>query len=200
MAELKRDFSGAYRKVSAGLNLGRAAHKQASTWVATMVRILKQSAADMKKAGQGRKTGQLARSVGMKVTENSGAYEVLLGTGQHVGLPATRYAKIQDEGGTIRMKDKMLTIPAPGVKGRISNYPGGFFMKTRKGNLVYFAPPSAKSGRIRTLKPLFWLRRQVTLLETAWFSGPISRQVASLRLAMQPAELFRKAMEMAGSR
>ena len=200
MAEMKRDFSGAYRKVSAGLNLGRAAHRQSSKWAANMVRILKQSAADMKKAGRGRKTGQLARSVGMRVGEHGGSYQVFLGTGLHVGLPATRYARIQDEGGTIRMKDKMLTIPAPGVKGRISNYPGGFFMKTAKGNLVYFAPPSAKSGRIRTLKPLFLLRRQVTLPETAWFSGPVERQVGTLRLAMQPAELFRVAMKMAGSR
>lgn len=200
MAEFKRDFTGAKFKVAAGLNLGRAAHRQASRWAANMVRILKASAADMKASGPGRKTGQLARSVGMRVGGDVDRYQVVLGTGLYVGQPSTRYATIQDEGGTIHMKDKWLTIPFPGVKGRAANYPGAFAMKTAKGNVVIFQDTHTKGGRIRTLKPLFLLRRQVTLPETAWFSGPIHRQSDLLRLAMQQGELFRVAMQMAGGR
>ena len=68
------------------------------------------------------------------------------------------YARIQDMGGTITPKrGRYLTIPLGGTRGSIRGHSGGFFIKSKRGNLLYVK--KAGSG----IKPLFVLKRQVTL-------------------------------------
>lgn len=187
------DMAGALRKNLVLKALPVAARKQVEMWAVDTVTMLKRSASDMKSSD--RKTGHMARNVSMRVEQNSDFYSIYIGTGLP-GFKSVKYANIQDKGGVIRAKGKMLTIPAPGVKGTIHNYPGGFFMKTRKGNTVYFAAPSAKSGRVHTLKPLFLLRRQVTIPASGWFTTPINVRKPALAAMMQPGTVYKVAEGM----
>lgn len=79
------------------------------------------------------------------------------------------YAHIHEHGGTITPKAaQYLTIPLPGATGltagrgpgrRIRDFPGGFFFRSRAGNLIY------ARGRGRGLPPLtlFLLRKSVRI-------------------------------------
>jgi hypothetical protein len=75
------------------------------------------------------------------------------------------YARIQDLGGVIRpIKGQYLTIPLGGTKGSIRGHTGGFFRRSKKGNLIYFV----KAGK--GIKPLFVLKKQVTLKAQPYLS------------------------------
>lgn len=70
-----------------------------------------------------------------------------------------KYAQIQDKGGTITPKrGQYLTIPLGGTRGSPRNHPGGFFIKSKAGNLLYVIK-TGKTG----IKPLFVLKKSVTL-------------------------------------
>lgn len=193
---IQADFAGAMKKAAALRRIPAATKKQASRWAADTVKELKISAKSMHKSEQqGRgKTGHLARNIGMVVTAGEDHYQVLVGTG--VGsLQTVKYASIQDKGGTIRAKGKMLTIPFPGVKGRASNF-DCFPLRTAKGNVILFEAKHNKRGTKTTLKPLFLLRRQVTLPATEWFSRPMAIRKPALEVMMQPSSVYKVAEEM----
>jgi hypothetical protein len=207
--EIRFDMAGAIRKTAALRLVPRAALKQLQKWGAKTVEVLKREAADMKST-PGRKTGQLARAVGMKM---DGA-ERTLTIGTNVARQTdVKYAAIQDTGGPIKAKNKKyLTIPFPGVKGRAADYQGAgsFILKSKSGNLLIVAPTYRKtrvagggyrgSGYKATggLKALFLLKKEVYIPATRWFSGPTQMMEAILPQYMGEAEVYAEAERMTG--
>jgi len=95
------------------------------------------------------KTGDLSRSILM--SPQFPKTRVTVGTNKPD-------ARIQDLGGTIRPKRaQYLTIPLGGTRGSIRSHTGGFFIKSKRGNLLYVK----KAGK--GIKPLFVLKKDVTL-------------------------------------
>jgi hypothetical protein len=152
----------------------------------------------MKKSGSGRKSGQLARAVGMRMDERT------LSVGTNI-VKATdvKYAKIQDEGGTIRAKKKYLTIPLRGVKMRARDYPDAFFVRSKAGNLLLVQQKWGKvrggeNSARRGLEVLFLLKPEVTLPATRWFSGTMMRMSSLLPGYMSEKVILDEAAKMAG--
>ncbi len=205
MAEFKieKDMTGALKKTQALANVPKAFKKTVTAWAADSVKELKRSASDMKKSGPGRKTGQLARSVGMKVTGDAEkSMSVAVGTGVG-GTLASKYAKIQDEGGTIKPKNKKyLAIPLPGTKGVPANFPDAFIIKSKKGNLLIVQRKWKKvrggenSRQTNNLELLFALKKEVTLPATQWFSRPMRQRLAYLEAMTTPERIYEEAEKM----
>ena len=92
-------------------------------------------------------------------------YEVVgfdLDSMQLINYSTSIYARIHEHGGIIKAKNvKYLTIPLPAAGGRdtsdarIRDFPGGAFIKSKAGNLLYI---DGESG-----EPLFLLRESVTI-------------------------------------
>lgn len=225
MIGVRADFSGALHKSAACLNVGRAMRFQASRWAAETVAGLRRSAAAMQKAhAMGHnKTGQLARSVGMKVASASErTYSIAVGTGL-AGFVNSKYARIQDEGGTVRAKNASftiqniagkptlgpyLTVPLRGVKGRMKDYPGAFVIRSKKGTLLAVQPLAFKSGarkgqrktgKAAGLRPLFVLKFSVDIPASRWFTGVIERREPELEGMMDPQVVMNIAGQLAGT-
>jgi hypothetical protein len=96
------DMTAAMKKTAALLKLGQASRKQATLWSAETVKMLKRQASSMRKSLQypgGKKTGMLARNIGMVVVPSGEqGWHITLGTGV-ARTQTVPYAKIQDEGG-----------------------------------------------------------------------------------------------------
>ncbi len=203
MSQFTADFSGAFRKTQVLFGLPKAVKRQATVWSSETVKLLKRSAAGMQKSGRGRKTGQLARNVGMEIVADSSGYRILIGTGVGRTL-SVKYARIQDEGGTITKKNKMLAIPLPGIKGSPSNYPGAFVIRSKKGNvlLVQRRWKKVRGGenyiQTQDLMPLFVLKDKVTLPATHWFSGIIQAREPALAEMMKPEAVRAASEQMVG--
>lgn len=196
MSQVKADLSGAIRKTATLLTVPKATKHVITQWATDTVMMLKRAAGAMQKAGPGRKTGQLGHNIGMEATPSESLYKVIIGTG--VGrTQSVKYASIQDVGGTIHKKDKMLTIPLGKTKGLIRNYPGGFFFKSKRGNLLYAVKVGGKKNP--KILPLFILKDQVTLPATHWFSGIVDARKEDLQDAMQPESVLKVAEGMARS-
>jgi len=190
--KFERDITLALKKTEIVKNIPRAARKIATRWAAESVEILKRSAASLQRSGKGRHSANLSKNIAMETRLAGEDLHVAVGTG--VG-PAKNviYARIQDEGGTIRKKDKRLTIPLGDTKGIIANFPDGFFVESAAGNVLY----CQRVGKRGKLKPLFVLKDEVTLPPTYWFSGPMRRQREDLDRLLEPDYLFMQAEVMA---
>lgn len=187
------DISGALRKTATLRTLPIVAEQQASVWAAETVKELKLAADALKKSG--RKTSHLKRNIAMKVESHGDNWSIRIGTGVWAGAnSAVKYADIQDKGGTIHAKDKMLTIPFPGVKGTAANFRDkqSFIMKSSRGNLII----AQRVGKRGTLKPLFLLKREVKIPATGWFTNTLNRRMPELNSMMQPGVLYRIAEGM----
>jgi len=187
--KFQSDFTGAIKKTKAALNIPRAARFQLTKWTSEAVRAVKQSAMNMKKSG--RKTSQLARNIGSKTEVEGSTYKTVIGTG--VGsAKSVVYARIQEEGGTIKpRRRKFLTVPLPGIMGVASNYPDAFCIRSKAGNLL-IVERKGKDG----IRPLFVLKKQVTLPATHWFSRPLSEKLPMLKQMMEEGELFKVAQRL----
>lgn len=197
------------RQKSATLRaLPRAYRKNATEWAGETVRFIKQSI----RGGAGsfspfkRAAKELDQNLGFVIkTRGASAAEIVLGTGAFVGLKEVVYAKIQEEGGTILGKP-WLTVPFAGVRGRITDYPGGFFFTSKKGNLIYAAPVKraksavsaiyGKTGQVNEIRPLYVLKKQVKLPARRWFTRPIKARLPALSLAMAPDTVWATARAM----
>lgn len=83
------------------------------------------------------------------------------------------YARVQDYGGTIRPKSSQyLTIPLPGTRGRIRDYPNGFFIRSKKGNVVFVE----QKGKGQ-LKPRFVLKKSVNIKGKPYLSKAYMKMV-----------------------
>jgi hypothetical protein len=186
--EIKIDLAGALQKTATLSKTPQAARKCLQKWGSETVLVLKRSAAGMK--GSGRKTGQLARAVGMKMAGN------VLTVGTNVNKQTdVKYAKIQDEGGDI----------FPGVKGKATDYKGkSFFMRTKTGALILAMATFGKTKGASFLggggiKPLFLLTKWVRIKPSHWFSRPMFEQLPILNQYMDPDFIYDVAQNMAGT-
>lgn len=164
-----------------------------ASWAIETVKALKISASRLRKTAQRKsawgKTGELARNIAYQLTQKRDGVSTVVGTGL-AGKKSVKYAWIQDKGGTIHKKNKMLTIPLGNATGRIANYPDGFFIKSKKGNVLY----CQRKGK--ELVPLFLLRDSVEIPETRWFSGVVDKREPVIREMLRPENVFRRAQEM----
>ena len=63
---------------------------------------------------------------------------ITIGTGGFIGKRPVVYARIQEEGGTIKPKGHpFLTIPLSGVKGVVANYPDGILHQVEEGQPAF---------------------------------------------------------------
>jgi hypothetical protein len=191
MSQVTVDISGAIKKTAALFKLPAAAKKQVTDWSTESVLVLKRAASNLKKTDH--KSGDLARGVGMSVEIGSSGYNITIGTGVG-GTKSVKYARIQDEGGTITAKGKYLTIPFPGVSGTANNYRGNSFVfRSKAGNLI-IAERKGKNG----LRPLFTLKHQVNIPATQWFTYNMEQRVPMLNEAMSEEAVFKRAQELSG--
>jgi hypothetical protein len=223
--EIKIDLSGALAKTATLARTPQAARKCLQRWGSETVLVLRRSAAGMKSSG--RKSGQLARAVGMRMMGN------VLTVGTNVQKKTdVKYAKIQDEGGTIKALNKFfsianlpgrprlgpfLTIPLGNTKGRVADYKNTFNIRSKSGNFLVMqssrATGSMTTKRVydpltgrrtrgapkATMKPLFVLKSRVTLPPTDWFSRPMFEQLPILNQYMDPDFIYDVAQNMAGT-
>lgn len=127
------------------------------------------------------KSGDLRRSISMKPQSLSAIIDqVTVGTNKP-------YARIQDLGGTIRSKKKYLTIPIGNTKGRIQDHGDGFFIRTKAGKLLYVR----KQGK-GNIKPLFVLKRQVTIKGKPYLSKAFNDVTKSGKIARTLESEFEK--------
>lgn len=169
---IKVDISGAKQKTGQLLELTQAAKYQLTEFSKDAVFDLKQSAANMKKTPH--KTGQLARSIGFRLSAEGAGWKATIGTGLG-NVQDVKYARILDQGGPIvPKKRKFLTVPFPGVQGVAANYPDAFVLKTVTGALLLVNPMK------RGWKPLFWLTKRVEMPAFRWFSDPWEAKVREL--------------------
>jgi hypothetical protein len=197
--EIKIDLSGALAKTATLAKTPQAARKCLQRWGSETVLVLRRSAAGMKSSG--RKTGQLARAVGMRMAGN------VLTVGTNVQKQTdVKYAKIQDEGGDIVPRTKkFLTVPFPGVKDKAMDYKGkSFFMRTKTGALILAMATFGKTRGASFLggggiKPLFLLTKWVRIKPSHWFSRPMFEQLPILNQYMDPDFIYDVAQNMAGT-
>lgn len=222
MSGIKADFSGALAKTAALKATPRAVKLQMTRWATETNVALRRSAAGMQKGhSMGHlKSGDLARAIGQKIESTERGWRVSVGTG--FGTKQIKYARIQDEGGKVTAKNASftiqniagkphlgpyLTVPLRGVKGRVSNYPGAFVIRSKKGNLLVVQPLTfsggkrkgeRKLGKQAGIKPLFVLKYSVDIPPSRWFSAVIDAREPVLREYMDPAVLYNIASQMTG--
>jgi hypothetical protein len=203
--KIEVDVSGAIRKTAALRKVPQAARKQLARWGANSVRELKRVAAGMKKSGSGRKTGQLARAVGMRMDGRT----LIVGTNVR-NETDVKYAKIQDEGGTIRPKGHpYLALPLRGIKDRPKDHPNAFVIETRRGNVLLVeemwrgAGGAGKgwrgSGYKRGIRALFLLVPEVTLRPSRWFTGTMRMMDSLLPGYMDERVILEEAQKLVGT-
>lgn len=195
---IKHDYAGAMMKTATLKLIPSAMKRNASMWASDTVKYIK----DANKGGGGnfmsfkRAPKEIDQSLTHKVTM-LGADEVLIaiGTGSVVSAKPVVYARIQDEGGEIVPKaKKFLTIPLPGVKGWIREYPGGRFIPLKSGlGYLYVAGATGK----RKGKALFVLKKRVVLPARRWFTGRINQRRPELDRTMSEESVWATANAMA---
>jgi hypothetical protein len=176
------DFTGARAKIEAMKRFPRASLYLITKWGTDTIKAIK-TARILKS-----KSGMLMRNVGIQ-SQGGDTPRVILGTG--VGsAKEVPYARIQDEGGVIHAKNKLLTIPIPPAKGRVANYPGRFYIKSKAGNVLC----CQRSGK--GLKILFVLKEQVTIPASHWFSRPLTDRLPYLDSMLEPEKLWQTAQKL----
>lgn len=130
------------------------------------------------------RSGQLRRSITGKAFKGKIAKSIV-GSGI-LGRRPVKYAKIHEHGGKITPKKaQFLTIPLGGVKGKASNFPGAFVIKSKQGNLLLVQ----KTGR--GIKPLFLLRKEVNIPARHWLSDSIDQMKPELYKSLKPIEILK---------
>jgi len=190
--DIRVDLEAAKKLMGELYGLPHATNHIINQWAADTVAMLKRRASGMKKSGAGRKTGHMARNIGMTNLKGQGQRELVIGTG--VGnTKEVVYARIQDKGGEIKAKKKYLTIPFPGVMGSARDYVGAFFIKSKTGKLM-LCERKGKGG----IRPLFLLKTSVKIPPTEWFSGIVNPRVRDLDELLTPDNVVKTAQNMAG--
>lgn len=175
MSPLQADFSGAIRQTAMMKQLPRAHKHITNVWGADTVRILQMSARKLQKSGGKKKGGgQLARSLSYKAGGSDEQWTVAVGTGLP-GHVASKYARIQDEGGTTH----------PKVTKRMRRW--AWFMFGSTGEDKYKAIALTKKARL-----------DVKIPGSRWFSSVIEHREPTLTDMMQPDHVMKVAQGMAG--
>ncbi|GAH26577.1 unnamed protein product [marine sediment metagenome] len=87
----------------------------------------------------------------------------------------------------------MLTIPLPGIKGVATNYPDAFIITSKKGNVLLVEKKGEKG-----LKPLFVLKKEVTIPARHWLSRSIDEMRPELIRSLHPKEIVKVMEKMGG--
>lgn len=185
-----------YRKRRKNQNLTRAFQYQLQGWTGrTIKHIIRRISGPILKT----RTGQLRRSVAGKASSHGTIAESTVGSGIF-GRKAVKYAKVLEKGsgylpgGKIRPKRaKALTIPLPGVKGKASNYPNAFLIKSKAGNTLLVERRGAEG-----IRPLFVLKKSVKIPAFHWLSDPIKEMTPDLKRSLRPAEIIKVMARMGG--
>ena len=150
----------------------------------------------------GVRSGTLRKSVSCRVQKNAKSVTVAIGVTQG---PAQPYARIQDQGGTIKAAPgKALAVPLPAAmtpSGR-PKYPGGprqagekhgedVFMLKRDGKppliVLVRRVRGSNKGRAVKLIPLFVLLKSVTIKPTYWLTKGVERNLNVFEMAFSKA-------------
>jgi hypothetical protein len=230
---IKTDFAGQMAKSAMLKNLPRAFTVNMNQWASETIRYIQtrnQGGGGSFMSFKRPPTEALARL--RYIIERTGPDQatVTLGTGGYVGLKEVVYARIQDEGGTIKAIDKFfsianipgrprvgpfLTIPLGNTKGSVANYKNTINIRAKSGNFLVMqlsrGAGSSPNKRVYdpligkrawmgapkvTMKPLFLLKRQVTLGARRWFSGPINQRKPELDRMMSAESVLAVARAM----
>jgi hypothetical protein len=169
-------------------DMSRAFHYQLQRWTGRTVKhIIRNVSGGILKT----RTGQLRRSITGR-TFMGRVIKAIVGSGIF-GTRPVKYARIQEKGGKVKpVKAKALTIPLPGVKGVAANYPDAFIIKSRAGNVLLVE----KKGD-RGIRPLFVLKKEVTIPASHWLSQSIREMKPELIRSLKPREVV-KVMERMG--
>lgn len=180
------DISGALDKNAVIRAMPKAVRYQMTKWGGETLKHIKRGIMGVRLHTG---TGHLQRNVGLFVGDG------ILELGTHVGgTGEVVYGRILNEGGKIMAKKaKYLTIPFPGVKGYVRNFPDTFVIKSKAGNLVIVQKD--KYGR---LKPLFLLRKEVTIPAFHWLTASVEDRRRDLDNAMSEQAVFDAAVRMKG--
>lgn len=179
-----------YRKRRKKQDMGKAFHYQLQRWTGrTVKRIIRNLSGPILKT----RTAQLRRSVTGRASLLGTIAQTIIGSGIF-GRKPVKYARIQEKGGKIRPKKaKMLTIPLPGIKGVAANFPDAFIITSKKGN-VLIVERKGKTG----LRPLFVLKKEVTIPASHWLSDSIAQMMPELRRSLKPGEIVKIMAKMGG--
>jgi len=193
--EIKIDLAGALVKTATLQKTPQAARKCLQKWGSETVLVLKRSAAGMKGSKGGRKSGQLARAVGMKMAGN------ILTVGTNVQKQGdVKYAKIQDEGGwthprvTPKMRKWAWAMFYKDFKGEVKGM--RLAGAARKGAFATFAGMGNMYKCIALTKKT---RLDVQIQPSYWFSRPMFEQLPELERYMDPDFIYDVAQNMAGT-
>lgn len=169
------DMAGAIAKTRQLKGMSKAHKYQLTDWLTRALLMLKQSAASMQKSGKGKKSGQMARSLGMEIAASGGGYVAAVGTGVGRGI-SSKYARIQDEGGITRPK---------------------ITPRSRK----FFWAQYYKTGDEKWLRMALTKQTVFTVVipRSQWFTEPIEKDLKPLLdWMMDPAQVLPLAERMAG--
>lgn len=170
-----------YKKRRKKENMSKAFHFQLQKWTGkTVKQIIRNLSGPILKT----RSGHLRRSITGKTFKGK-LIVAIIGSGIF-GRKPVKYARIQEKGGKIKAKKKFLTIPLPGVKGTAANFPDAFIIKSKKGNLL-IVEKRGKTG----LKPLFALKKEVTIPARYWLSKSIKEMKPSLLSSLKPVEILK---------
>lgn len=169
-----------YRKRRKKQDLSKAFHYQLQQWTGrTVKRIIRNISGRILKT----RTGQLRRSITGRTFPGK-IVKAIIGSGIF-GARAVKYARIHEKGGKIKpRRAKMLTIPLPGIKGVAANYPDAFIIKSKAGNIL-LVEKKGKAG----LRPLFVLKKEVTIPARHWLSQSIAEMKPELLRSLRPKEI-----------
>ncbi len=171
-----------YRKRRKKEDMSKAIHFQLQKWTGKTVKhIIRNVSGGILQT----RSAHLRRNITGKTFRDKLIYSII-GTGIF-GKKGVKYASILEKGGTIRPKKaKALTIPLPGVKGKASNFPDSFIIKSKAGNAL-IVQKKGKSG----LKPLFVLKKSVKIPAFHWLSDSIKDMKPDLFRSLKPVELLK---------
>ncbi len=159
------------KKRAAIRNIPKAQRYCLERWLAGTVTDAKRSAAAMQASGRGRKTGELARNIGMDVQGSTDNFTGLVGTG--VKTKSVVYARIQDQGG----------VTHPTVTPKLRRFMFAKFHETGDEKFKWIALTKKQ-------------RLDVRIPASYWFTSVIEKRTPLLNQAMQPAEVLRVAEAM----
>ena len=157
-------------------NIPKANRWIVTSWLAKAVQLTKGQAADMQKSKQhgGKKSGHLARNIGMVLISTANGLHGEVGTG--VGkTQSVKYAQIQDKGG----------LTSPEVTDKMRKFAWAMHYKTKDDKW---------KGLALTKKQML----RIFIPRSRWFSGPIESVIPLLTNMLQPENALRVAEKMGG--
>ena len=166
-------------------NIPNAYERQLNSWGGKTVKKLKYMV-----SGRGiikPQSGKLRRNIGMRFWTLRHKYMLTVGTGTGVFKEGVKYAKILDEGGTIRAKNRTYFYRT--IDGQRNKY------QFKNGPYLYV--PLYKGGMRKKGEPYsFRLVKTVRIPPFKWFTKPIEKMKPELDRMMNKLEILKCAKRL----